>query len=152
LRVARMGAASAERAERMNMATGARIEIDNNGLSRCLQGRLVNEPNLASLNFPFPARLNIGGLCAIVAAPLQVESQVFGVLVVARERTDAFSSGECEFLRQLSEHVAIAAHQAQLNAALQQAYDDLRQTQEAVMQQERLRALGQMASGIAHDI
>ena len=48
--------------------------------------------------------------------------------------------------------MALAAHQAQLYAALQQAYDELRQTQEAVMQQERLRALGQMASGIAHDI
>ena len=52
----------------------------------------------------------------------------------------------------MSEHVALAAHQAELHNALQQAYDDLRQTQEAVMQQERLRALGQMASGIAHDI
>ena len=48
--------------------------------------------------------------------------------------------------------MALAAHQAQLYGALQQAYDDLRQTQQAVMQQERLRALGQMASGIAHDI
>lgn len=38
------------------------------------------------------------------------------------------------------------------NLALQRAYDDLRQTQAAIMQQERLRALGQMASGIAHDI
>ncbi len=38
------------------------------------------------------------------------------------------------------------------NMALQQAYDDLRQTQLAITQQERLRALGQMASGIAHDI
>ncbi|MBI1987536.1 MAG: HD domain-containing protein [Nitrospinae bacterium] len=36
--------------------------------------------------------------------------------------------------------------------ALRQAYDDLRQTQQMVMQQERLRALGQMASGIVHDI
>ncbi|HWX19388.1 MAG TPA: ATP-binding protein [Candidatus Binatia bacterium] len=35
---------------------------------------------------------------------------------------------------------------------LQSAYDELRQTQQSVMQQERLRALGQMASGIAHDI
>ena len=35
---------------------------------------------------------------------------------------------------------------------LQKAYDDLRQTQQAIMQQERLRAVGQMASGIAHDI
>ena len=48
--------------------------------------------------------------------------------------------------------MALAAHQAQLYEALQQAYDDLRQTQQAVMQQERLKALGQMASGIAHDI
>jgi NO-binding membrane sensor protein with MHYT domain/nitrogen-specific signal transduction histidine kinase/ActR/RegA family two-component response regulator len=38
------------------------------------------------------------------------------------------------------------------NGALQRAYEDLRQTQQTVMQQERLRALGQMASGIAHDV
>src|SRR5437588_5297894 len=55
-------------------------------------------------------------------------------------------------MKQASEHVALAAHQAQLYGALQQAYDDLRQTQKAVLQQERLLALGQMASGIAHDI
>ena len=48
--------------------------------------------------------------------------------------------------------MALAAHQAEIHGALQQAYDDLRQTQQAVMQQERLRVLGQMASGIAHDI
>jgi nitrogen-specific signal transduction histidine kinase/CheY-like chemotaxis protein len=35
---------------------------------------------------------------------------------------------------------------------LQTAYEELRQTQQSVVQQERLRALGQMASGIAHDI
>jgi signal transduction histidine kinase/ActR/RegA family two-component response regulator len=38
------------------------------------------------------------------------------------------------------------------NLELQRAYDDLRQTQQTILQQERLRALGQMASGIAHDI
>ena len=102
--------------------------------------------------FPFPQRLAQGGLRSLVVAPLLVESQVFGVLIAARREPHSFSSGECEFLRQLSEHVALAAHQAQLYGALQQAYDDLRQTQQAVMQQERLRALGQMASGIAHDI
>ena len=48
--------------------------------------------------------------------------------------------------------MALASHQAQLYGALQQAYDDLRQSQQSVMQNERLRALGQMASGIAHDI
>src|SRR2546426_1826277 len=43
-------------------------------------------------------------------------------------------------------------NQARSREELQTAYDELRQTQQSVMQQERLRALGQMASGIAHDI
>jgi signal transduction histidine kinase/ActR/RegA family two-component response regulator len=89
---------------------------------------------------------------SLVIAPLLVESRVFGAMICARRAPDAFSSGECEFLQQVSEHTALAAHQAQLYGALQQAYDDLRQTQQQIMQQERLRALGQMASGIAHDI
>jgi signal transduction histidine kinase/ActR/RegA family two-component response regulator len=80
------------------------------------------------------------------------ESSVFGVLICGRRQPNSFTSGECEFLRQLGEHVGLAAHQAQLYEALRTAYDDLRQSQDAVMQQERLRALGQMASGVAHDI
>jgi signal transduction histidine kinase len=49
-------------------------------------------------------------------------------------------------------NVALADHQALLYGQLQSAYDDLRRTQQNVMQQERLRALGQMAGGVAHDI
>ena len=90
---------------------------------------------------------------SLVASPLMIESEVFGVLLIAtRQRPDAFTSDDCEFLRQLSSHVALAAHQARLYGALQGAYQDLRETQQTVMQQERLRALGQIASGIAHDI
>jgi nitrogen-specific signal transduction histidine kinase/ActR/RegA family two-component response regulator len=35
---------------------------------------------------------------------------------------------------------------------LQSAYEEVRHSQQAVMQQERLKALGQIASGVAHDI
>lgn len=128
------------------------IDIDNNGLRRCVFGEVVYEPNIHNVQFPFPERLSKAGLGCMVLAPMKHESQVFGVLVAARREPAAFSSTDCEFLRQLTEHVALAAHQAQMYGALQQAYDDLRQTQQTVMQQERLRALGEMASGIAHDI
>jgi len=130
----------------------ARIDIGQNGLSRCVGGELVYEPDISASGFSFTQTLAASGLRALVAAPLRSESRVFGVLMVARRQANSFSSGECEFLRQLSAHVGVAAQQSQLYAALQQAYDDLRQTQQAVMQHERLRALGQMASGIAHDI
>ena len=150
--VTSVGAHSEALATELAMTEQARVEIDENGLSHCVRGRLVYEPDISQVQFPFPQRLARGGLNSMVAAPLLVESKVFGVLIAARQQAGSFSSGECEFLRQSSEHVALAAHQAQLYSALQQAYDDLRQTQKAVMQQERLLALGQMASGIAHDI
>ncbi|MGH7126035.1 MAG: ATP-binding protein [Stellaceae bacterium] len=152
LTVARVGAKSSPLALELAMPERASIAIDENGLSRCVRGELVYEPDIRTVAYPFPRRLAQGGLRSLVVTPLQSESQVFGVLVAARLQPRSFSSGECEFLRQLSEHVALAAHQAQLYEALQRAYDDLRQTQQAMMQQERLRALGQMASGIAHDV
>jgi len=46
----------------------------------------------------------------------------------------------------------LEAQKTEIYEALRQAYEKLRQTQQAVMEQERLRVLGQMASGIAHDI
>jgi signal transduction histidine kinase/ActR/RegA family two-component response regulator len=152
LTVVGAGVHSRALATEMAMTEQTAIPIDENGLSRCVRGHLVYEPDTSLLKFPFPQRLARAGLHSLVAAPLLVESQVFGVLIAARRDANAFSSGECEFLKQVSEHVALAAHQSQLHHALQQAYDDLRQSQQAVMQQERLRALGQMASGIAHDI
>jgi len=152
LTVASVSARSEGLTAALAMTEHARMGIDRNGLSRCVHGELVYEADLAEVSFPFPQRLAQAGLRSLVAAPLLVESHVFGILLAARREPCSFSSGDCEFLRQLSEHVALAAHQAQIHSALQQTCNDLRQTQQAVLQQERLRSLGQMASGIAHDI
>jgi len=152
LEVSCVGARTEPLATALDMSEHKVMPIDENGLSRCVQGHLVYEPDIEHSPFPFPKRLSSAGMRSLVLAPLVVESRVFGVLVTARTAANAFSSGECEFLRQAMEHAALASHQAQLYAALQQAYDDLRTSQQQIMQQERLRALGQMASGIAHDI
>jgi PAS domain S-box-containing protein len=152
LQVARIGVRSESLAHQLGLTANSRVPIDSNGLSRSVGGVLVHEPDVAELPAAFPSRLAQAGMRSLVIAPMLVESRVFGVLIVARRQPNAFVSGECEFLKQLCEHVALASHQSLLHSALQQAYEDLRQTQQAVVQQERLRALGQMASGIAHDI
>src|SRR5581483_1252687 len=136
----------------LGLGRRSEIAVEADGLRRCTYGHLVYEPDTAMPAAGFPRRLAAAGLRALVMAPLQSDSRVFAVLMVARHAVQSFSSGECEFLRQLSAHVGLAAQQAQLYGALERAYNDLLQTQQAVMQQERLRALGQMASGIAHDI
>ncbi len=152
LTVTRVGLRSQDLAMQLALTEQSSIAVDEDGLSRCVHGNLIYEPDTAVASFPFPRRLAATGLRALVAAPLLIEGKTFGVLVGARREPSSFSSGECEFLRQLSGHVALAAHHAQLYSALQSAYEDLRLTQAAILQQERLQALGQMASGIAHDI
>jgi signal transduction histidine kinase/ActR/RegA family two-component response regulator len=154
LTTASVGTRSAALAATLGMSRDEVVTVGKDCMHSVLQGELVYEPDLRALDFPFPQRLVGGGLLALVAAPLMVEARsgVFGVLLVARKVPDSFSSADCEFLDQLSGHVSLAANHAQLHQSLQQAYDDLQRSQSAVMQQERLRALGQMASGIAHDI
>lgn len=147
-----LGPRSAPVAKNLGFREREPIDIGQSGMARCLQGELIYEPDTAAIAAPLTQRLAGGGLRALVASPLRVENRTFAVLITARREANAFSSSDCEFLAQLSEHTALAAHQAQLHATLQQAYDDLRTTQRAVMEQERLRALGEMASGIAHDI
>src|SRR5690606_25774987 len=152
VKVGRIGPASRSLAGTLELVEGE-IVVDGAGaMSRTLMGDLVYEPDAPEIPLPFMRRLAGAGLRSVVLAPLMFESDVYGVLVCARRDTHAYSSGECEFLRQLAEHVALASRQATLYGALQQAYDELRQSQLTILQQERLRALGQMASGIAHDI
>jgi PAS domain S-box-containing protein len=139
-------------ADDLGLRRQSRIDVAENGLERCMGGELLCEPDLAPCGQPLFRRFAGKGLRGAVLAPLMIESKMFGVMICARTLADSFSPADCEFLRQLTQHVALATHQAHLYDSLQTAYHDLRQSQQSVMQQERLRALGQMASGIAHDI
>ena len=147
-----VGAASDASCNELGLALGTPVPIGRNGLYRAVNGTLIYEPDTALVGSPFTRRFAEAGFHSLVISPLSVESIVFGVLVAVRREKESFSSGDCEFLKQLSGHVALASHEAQLYGALQRAYEDLRHSQQTVMQTERLRALGEMASGIAHDI
>jgi signal transduction histidine kinase/CheY-like chemotaxis protein/HAMP domain-containing protein len=133
-------------------AFSSNTPLAGSGLERCSHGEMVVSVDASGVGGVLQTRMSALGLRSLVAVPLMVEGELFGILLTARRAAAAFSSDECEFLRMLSEQVALAAHQARLHTQLQRAYDELRQTQIAIMQEERLRALGQMASGIAHDI
>jgi len=152
LTVTSIGSRSDTVTKKLAMKEHEHVSVDSNGLATCIKGQLVYEPDITRAAGEFTQRLVDAGLRALVISPLVAQGTVFGVLLAARREAESFSSNECEFLRQLSDHVALATHQAQLYTTLQQAYDELRQSQQTVMQQERLRALGQMASGVAHDI
>jgi signal transduction histidine kinase/ActR/RegA family two-component response regulator/HAMP domain-containing protein len=152
LRLAALRQKNAKQADKFQLHQDQEISLEESGLSQCITGKTVFLSDLSCARAFLPKQLAGAGLLCAVATPLMIEEKFFGLLLATRTAVESFSSGECEFLRMLGEQVALAAHQAHLHQQLETAYNELRQTQQAVMQQDRLRALGQMASGIAHDI
>jgi hypothetical protein len=62
---------------------------------------------------------------SLVLGLLKAESQIFSVPVVARVRVKGFNGGECEFLRQLGEHLALVVHQMQLRLPERAAHAEM---------------------------
>jgi transcriptional regulator with GAF, ATPase, and Fis domain len=137
--VASVGSRGKVRARRMGIELQARIEVEGSGFERTLHGEVLYEPDVGALRTPWAQKLLAGGLHALVVAPLAIEDRVLGVLIVARLAAGSFSTEDCEFIRQLSEHVALAVNQVGLHEQLKGAFDELRLSQLTLSQQERLR-------------
>lgn len=78
-------------------------------------------------------------------------SQLWGMICVYCKGKD-FTQQDADFLDSFCDYLSIAVRNASLFQQVRQAYEELRSIQERMLEQERLRALGQIASGIAHDI
>jgi len=147
------GAGTEASANRIGFFLNASIPAKGIHLDRALQGEFVYQPDLGgSMCLTGEGMHALAGLDSMVIAPLMKGSKVLGIITTARKGLDSFSSDELDFLKQLAEHVALALAQTELLQELQDAYLDLQRTQQLVLQQERLRALAEMAGGIAHDI
>lgn len=140
---------------------GAQLGVDELGeitiagthLQDACTGQFIFQPDLNNSPCPIARRIqDLFELRTLVIVPLSKGERVLGVMVTARRDGQEYSPEELEFLKQLGEHVSLALSQAELLDELQRAYKDLTQTQEIVLRQERLRALAEMAGGIAHDI
>ena len=137
-------------AERLQIKPEMRLA--ETAFEKCADGEMVYLPDLSQCEAPVARKFTGRESFSTLAVPLFLDGKMFGLLVFMRRQLDGFDPAEREFIRSLSTHVALAVRQAQLYEDLQTAYNELHKTQQAVMQQERLKALGQMASGIAHDI
>ena len=139
-------------AEKLGFEEGQLFHAEATGLRSALRGKVAHLPDLTTLDDECYRKFSQAGIGSMLIVPMITGDRTIGLLVLARREANAFEEDEIEFLRRLSEYVALAVYQTKLHLNLESAYEDLRQAQEAMMQQERLKALGQMASGIAHDI
>jgi signal transduction histidine kinase/ActR/RegA family two-component response regulator len=83
--------------------------------------------------------------------PLRVRDQLFGVLDIESDELNGFDEEDLKTISSFASQMSISIENAQLFSNLKQTLQELKQAQDQIVQAEKLRAMGEMASGVAHD-
>lgn len=86
-----------------------------------------------------------------VVFPLKVRDQIFGVLNIESDEVNRFDEEDLKVLSSFASQLSISIENAQLFSNLKQTLQELKHAQDQMVQAEKLRAMGEMASGVAHD-
>jgi GAF domain-containing protein len=85
-----------------------------------------------------------------LGAPMTDESSAFGVVALASAERD-FTDSDERLLTNIAQLAALALRSARLFDERDTAFKQLAAAQDQLVRTEKLRALGEMASGVAHD-
>jgi len=117
-----------------------------------LDGETKVVDNTLQSGSPYVDLLIEEGLTSIVDIPLTTKGASIGVMCVSSLTPYKFSSEVVEFLTAIGNHIGVAVDNANLYKNIKEAYQDLREAQEQVVQAEKLASLGKLAATIAHEI
>jgi signal transduction histidine kinase len=88
-----------------------------------------------------------------ILVPVFLEGQVAGVLVVGEKLSgEIFDSEEIDLLEMLAGQTAIALENSGLYESLRARVEELRRTQDTLVQSAKLAAIGELAASVAHEI
>ena len=92
------------------------------------------------------------GIKSIIVIPLESRNRIYTFIMMKFRENGSLTQNERIFLNGVIDHLGIAANNNRLYNELAQSYQDLKVAQKKALERARLNAMGQMASGIAHDI
>ncbi|HXW60967.1 MAG TPA: ATP-binding protein [Candidatus Acidoferrales bacterium] len=92
------------------------------------------------------------GVEASQVVVLWAKDRIIGVLLVGCRDKRVFSTADLNLLFAVGNQIATTIDKSLLLEKTREAYDSLRQAQEQLLQSEKMAAVGQLISGVAHEL
>ena len=92
------------------------------------------------------------GLASAYIVTLWSKERLIGGLVVGCRLAKDFTAADISLFIAVGSQIASAIDRSRLYVETRQAYDNLRRTQEQLLHSEKLAAVGQLISGVAHEL
>lgn len=125
---------------------------DTQGTPQMLYLSEIDPASLSDKASRLLERLQKQRLQTLTVVDLEYEEIQTGILFMLFHDRLTHSEMECRYLKGMAEYMSVAIQNRRLYEELELSYLKLQQAQQIMMEQERMKAMGQMASGIAHDI
>jgi signal transduction histidine kinase/HAMP domain-containing protein len=135
-----------------DLPPGKRLPADGSSWqTACRTGTAMIQSELVRSSFAYDRGLAAGGLRSGVVVPIIGASRAIGTLDFASREPGAYGQTQVSTLRELSHYLGTALHNARLSQEREDTAAKLARTQEHLNLVDKVRAVGQLASGVAHD-